>query len=97
MLIMPIGLSNGHIAVVLKSLRGASRHAIVHTAPFAALKLHFELLKSLFNLLPIRGLVLKAQLPQYIVEKHAGFGVCTKQARQVLQGIARVALKFCIR
>ena len=54
------------------------------------------MLKSLFNLLPISGLVLKAQLPQYIVKKHAGFGVCRKQARQVLQGIARVALKFCV-
>ena len=57
MLIMPISLSNGQIAVVLKGLRGGSRHAIVHTAPFAALQLHFELLESLFNLLPISGLV----------------------------------------
>jgi hypothetical protein len=67
----------------------------MQAAPFSAFELHFELFEPALYLLPIGGWVLKAQLPQYIVKKYTGLRVGRKQSRQVLQRIARVAMKLC--
>jgi hypothetical protein len=70
MLIVPICMANGHIIKVRNHVCGGARHAIMKATPFAAFELHFELLQSSFNLLPIGGQVLKAQLPKHVVKKY---------------------------
>jgi hypothetical protein len=67
----------------------------MQAAPFSAFELHLELFEPALYLLPIGGWVLKAQLAQYIVKKYTGLRVGRKQSRQVLQGIARMAMKLC--